>query len=296
MTEITQHHKGLQLNEKHQQILDWLSPTDYSTQQNDSFARRQDGTGTWLLESPKFKTWIDGTKQTLFCPGIPGAGKTIMSSIVTDHLRNTFREENVGVAFIYCRYTLHMEQTPLNILSSLLRQLIQGHDLVSGEASTLYKAHLLRKARPTLKEVCDLLEIEASRYSKVFIVLDALDECSNTDGMRRDILSRIHALQSKQAVNLAATSRLIPTIIQDFEDAVRLDIKASEADVRKYLQGQMHRLPTCVTRNASLKEDVEREIVKAADGMYVLPIPSPDVISNVSKVPSCSASPGLLGG
>lgn len=200
----------------------------------------------WLLESPEFETWINGRQQTLFCPGIPGAGKTIMSSIVVNHLRDTFCTENVGIAFVYCRYKVRMDQTPLNILSSLLRQLVQGHILLSDEASSLYNTHIWNRSSPTLKEVCDLLEIEASRYSKVFIVLNALDECSDTDGARRDILSRVRTLQSKWPINLAATSRLIPTIIQDFKDATRLDIKASKADVQKYLRGQFHRLSTCV--------------------------------------------------
>lgn len=259
------------MSQQHQKILDWLSPNDYSNEQSDTFVSRQDGTGTWLLKSPEFGTWVSGTQQTLFCPGIPGAGKTIMSSIVIDHLRNTFRKDSVSVAFIYCRYKVRMEQTPSNILSSLLRHLVQGHDSISPEASVLFGAHSQNNSRPTLREVCDLLELEASRYSKVLIVLDALDECSDTDGMRRVILSEIRTLQSERPVNLAATARLIPTIIQDFKDATRLDIKASEADVRKYIQGQIHRLPSCVIRNISLQQSIEREIINAVDGMYVFP-------------------------
>lgn len=159
----------------------------------------------------------------------------------------------------------------------MLRQLVQGHNLVSDETLTLYNNHLQNKSPSTLKEVCNLLEIEASRYSKIFILLDALDECSDTHGARRDILSRIRTLQSKWRVNLAATSRLIPTIIQDFKGAIRLDIKASEVDVQKYLRGQFHRLSSCVIRSISLQESIERAIVNAADGMYVLPTVSLDV-------------------
>jgi hypothetical protein len=40
----------------------------------------------WLLDSDEFQTCLDTDKQTLFCPGIPGAGKTILSSIVVDYL------------------------------------------------------------------------------------------------------------------------------------------------------------------------------------------------------------------
>src|SRR5438105_551348 len=56
-------------------ILDWLTPVDYGPQQTDHIRRRQPGTGQWLLDSPEFQTWLKTVKQTLFCPGIPGAGK-----------------------------------------------------------------------------------------------------------------------------------------------------------------------------------------------------------------------------
>src|SRR5947209_17772181 len=58
-------------------IIDWLTPIDYASQQSDFILARQEGTGEWLLESSEFHNWINQTKQTLFCPGIPGAGKTI---------------------------------------------------------------------------------------------------------------------------------------------------------------------------------------------------------------------------
>ncbi|KAJ9145265.1 hypothetical protein NKR19_g6088 [Coniochaeta hoffmannii] len=62
-----------------QDILDWLRPVDYTSQQNDFITRRQQGTGQWLLCSPEFQEWKSIQGQTLFCPGIPGdGGKTII--------------------------------------------------------------------------------------------------------------------------------------------------------------------------------------------------------------------------
>ena len=59
--------EGLQLDLQHQKIADWLSPLDFSAQQNDFLSRRQEGTGQWLLESDTFKKWVDGTH--CFAPG-----------------------------------------------------------------------------------------------------------------------------------------------------------------------------------------------------------------------------------
>jgi len=66
----------------------------------------------------------------LFCPGIPGSGKTIIALIVVDHLWKTFPKETLlgretGIAFLYCNYKRRKEQRATNLLSSLLKQLVQ---------------------------------------------------------------------------------------------------------------------------------------------------------------------------
>jgi hypothetical protein len=64
-------------DQEHQKILNWLTLTDYFSQQNDFISIRQEGTGDWLLKSDEFQQWKNVDKQILFCPGIPGAGMGI---------------------------------------------------------------------------------------------------------------------------------------------------------------------------------------------------------------------------
>lgn len=58
------------LDEERRAIINWLSPLNFFTKQNDVFSSRQEGTGQWLLESKDFKDWIWGTEKTLWCPGM----------------------------------------------------------------------------------------------------------------------------------------------------------------------------------------------------------------------------------
>ncbi len=68
-----------------------------------------------------------GEKQTLFCPGIPGAGKTILTSIVVDDLHTRFQNnERIGIAYLYCNFRRQEEQRAGDLLASLLKQLAQG--------------------------------------------------------------------------------------------------------------------------------------------------------------------------
>ena len=46
-----------QENQEHEAILNWLTPIDFVSQQNDFIARRQEGTGTWLLDSTGYQSW-----------------------------------------------------------------------------------------------------------------------------------------------------------------------------------------------------------------------------------------------
>jgi Cdc6-like AAA superfamily ATPase len=78
------------------------------------------------LNSYEFQTWASQTNHTLFCPGIPGAGKTFVTSIVVDYLLDNFKNDaTVGIAFLYFDYRRAQEQTPANLLASLVKQLVQ---------------------------------------------------------------------------------------------------------------------------------------------------------------------------
>jgi hypothetical protein len=82
----------LRLDDKDRQnILNWLTEVDYGPQQSDCLGRRQPGTGRWLVETTQYQTWLDTDQGILFCPGIPGAGKTILTSIVIEELTRHFR-------------------------------------------------------------------------------------------------------------------------------------------------------------------------------------------------------------
>ncbi len=63
------------------------------------------------------------------------------------------------------------------------------------------------------------------------------------------------------------TSRFIPEIVKNFEGSISLEIRASDEDVRRYLEGHMSRLPSFVLRGLDLQEEIKTEIIKAVDGM-----------------------------
>ncbi len=134
----------------------------------------------------------------------------------------------------------------------------------------LYNRHRDRRTRSLLDEILGFLQSVAVTYSRVFILVDALDECQISDGCRQRFLSGLFSLRVKCWVNLFVTSRPISSIEKEFKGDTVLEIRASEEDVRTYLDGHMFRLPGFVVRSVELQQEIKTDIIKAVDGMHVV--------------------------
>jgi hypothetical protein len=202
----------------------------------------------------------------LFCPGIPGAGKTILTSIVVEHLHNRFQnDQKVGIAYLYCNYKLQNQQKAEYLLSSLLKQLASQHSLPEAVKS-LYDKHERQGTRPASMEISRALRSVSAQYSPVFIIVDALDECQGD--ARKMFLSEIFALQAECGVNIFATSRPIPEIVNEFRSCESVEIRASSEDIGRYLESRMGQLRITAS-NPTLQSEIRDRIVNAADGLYV---------------------------
>jgi Cdc6-like AAA superfamily ATPase len=253
-------------------IFNWLSPVDYTTQQSDFISRRQEGTGQWLLNSDEFQAWLNKSNQTLFCPGIPGAGKTIITSIVINYLRTKFQNSaNIGITYLYCNYRQQQQQQPEDLLSNLLKQLALEQLPVLADIKILYKIHRATRTRPSFNEIVETLHSIIRLYSKVFIIIDALDECHVSNKACNRLLSEVYSLRAQAQVNLFATSRFVPEITLHFEGCMSKEIRADSDDVLRYVNERIPQLlRSRISKYLDLQDAIRREVVKAADGMYVL--------------------------
>ncbi|KAF7354365.1 Ankyrin repeat protein [Mycena venus] len=250
------------------QIIEWLSPLNFFLQQADIAQSQQKGTGGWLLKDPHFQQWESGSGKTLWCQGIPGAGKTVLLSMVVEHLGGpNFKHRNIGVACAYLNYKEAEHQTPVKLLAGFWRQLIVGRNVDS--AKMLYLQHHEKGTTPTLDEVFNLLCTVITEFSKVFIVIDAVDEYPETQ--RQILLECVGMLGS--TVNWMITSR--PHIAPDstLPNLETLEIHADEGDIRRYVDAQICmslRLKKHVQNRADLREEIHSKITCTVDGMFLL--------------------------
>jgi hypothetical protein len=240
---------------------------DFAAEQHDIIMKRHEGTGQWFLDAPEFQNWMHGGDKTLFCPGIPGAGKTMMAAIAVDHVSALC--DKMGLAYIFCRYKAQADQNVSSLLASLLKQLVQNRPQTAA-ATTLIERHFKRRSRPSLNEMFEALQSVCADYPVVHIVVDALDECDDRRGDRSALVDKLYNLQAGANVRLLFTSRFIPEIEQKFRSKPWLKVHANNEDVHQFVAGQVQRLSNCIQRNDELKREAQDTIVKAVDGMYVL--------------------------
>ncbi|KAJ6438813.1 ankyrin [Purpureocillium lavendulum] len=248
-------------------ILNWLTPVDISVQQHDHFRRRQPETGQWLLESPEYQSWLRDHGQILLCKGVPGAGKTILSAVVVDHLHQACHADpTIGIGYLYCNLQQRDEQTIDHFLASLLKQLVGSEPPPGNTMDELSTRHSKQPGdRLEATEILTYLRSAVGAYSRTFVVIDALDESSNPNGL----LSSLVRLQTDFDLNILATSRL------DHEKAVpdhsvSLTIRALDADVRRFAVTQLSHNLIFATCQPDLQDEIVTHIINAADGIFLL--------------------------
>ncbi|KAJ5652176.1 hypothetical protein N7507_009602 [Penicillium longicatenatum] len=263
----------LAIDDRTQKILDWLSPIEVERQQSDTMDQRHEGTGLWFLESVEFLEWLSRPKATILCAGIPGSGKTVICSIVADFLSNKFQADpKVQILQVFCSYRLHSQQSTLDILLSLLRQLAINDSNLFASIEEMHEKHAKRRTRLKAMEVEELILKFAVRYTKIFVVIDALDEyCSSKPDQIDNLLSTLFRLERKLQLSIFATSRFNSEIETHFKSCLFKEIRTHDGDILMYVDGRIPQLiRSKISRYPATQQEVRRCLLVSSGGMFLL--------------------------
>jgi hypothetical protein len=104
-------------------------------------------------------------------------------------------------------------------------------------------------------------------FSKVFIVIDALDECTERDNTRRSI---IDAIRSLKEAHIMVTSRTLPQIELICKEWPQVEITAKDQDILQYLEAHIEdegELVNVVQENPEIRKMVITTIAQKSQGM-----------------------------
>lgn len=219
----------------------WLSAPDPSVNQNAASKKCQKDTGGWLLTDPAYLDWRDRPNSFLWLQGFAGCGKTVLcSTVINDMTVYTGSYTQDALVFYYFDFTNNVKTKTLSCLRSIIQQLVeQTTDTTS--LQTLLKTYAM--GTPPIQEFLDVLKSILYRHDRVYIVINALDECTDQEELF-DLLKSIRHWKL-ECLSILVTSRDKPDIrecvLPTPKQEIRLQNSAIDNDIRLFIIETLHK-------------------------------------------------------
>ncbi|KAF4989706.1 hypothetical protein FDECE_14621 [Fusarium decemcellulare] len=146
--------------------------------------RHRSAPGNWILGHPLLLEWFDISSvvnRKIYLSGIPGAGKTVLTSRLISHLeQRRLNSKNSGekfsTAYFYFKHMQPEKRSLISLLLSLLSQLTaQDESLLDHVYQSCCTTE--RQRLRSLDEISHLVSTALQSQSICFVVVDGLDEC-----------------------------------------------------------------------------------------------------------------------
>lgn len=201
------------------------------------------------------------------------------SAVVTEHMRSIKKNASseIGVACLYFDYYESREmQTPNNMVSSLTRQLVKQSSHLHELIRVVYEDVSEGRATRTFKHNIDMLKAVVSQFSSTYIIIDALDECSEVDTPHNDKETKRFLSALKDEIRLCTTvlvtCRTNDYLKGKFDEMPILNIRARNEDLVNYIKMRTSKGTDLGDRvhhkeHPDLESRIVQKIVDTSDGM-----------------------------
>ena len=186
-----------------------------------------------------------------------------------DSLCDQGGEENIAVAAFYCDFLSQQEQTINNIVGAILKQLVGRGGITGDLREAFQKAKKEVGGRgPQLADLMRMLRITIASLPRVFICIDALDEC--LPKCLPELLESLRDIsRGSPSTRIFLTGR--PHVKEDiqryFAKAVVIPISPNRDDIRNYLEMRLDRDAELEAMNYDLRVDIVRVILEKISDM-----------------------------
>ena len=272
--DVYEHVKSLKSAGRKKEILDWLAAPDPSTNYQNACRSRHVGTGSWFLEGKEFTQWKMDTNSLLWLHGKAGCGKTVLSSsAITEILRQCSQSSGSFLAYFFFDFNNLEKQQCDQMIRSVIKQLYsQSNDAVV-EVESLFSSYQDVQKPADLATLTMTLQSIIRKSKNTYIILDALDECSDIV----DLLAVIQKIVEGNipALHLLCTSRWVTTIedamrnITKSDRMIQIQGKIVDTDISSYI---CHRLQTDPKlkrwrQRPDIQEEIRTALSEKGDGM-----------------------------
>ncbi|KAF5128487.1 Vegetative incompatibility protein HET-E-1 [Metarhizium anisopliae] len=261
------------------------NPEDVLSKIEAQKGQRVENTCEWILKREEFSAWAVGTNSHLLrLIGSPGIGKTMMATFLVRFLKCKI-EKNPSETFIhfFCDDKDQERKTPTAILRSLVWQLLlQRNELFEHVQPDFEKYEESRTFDSLFNDVYTLRRILKNmlldeRSDKVFVLIDALDECEAST--RKDLLSWIQIISQLSPAGDSGKIKILLTCrphINDIEDELQdvgtqLQMGSAEInhDLAKYIDDRVDELANRKHYPLSLKQKVIETLKRESGNTFL---------------------------
>ena len=193
-----------------------------------------------------------------------------VSSLVVDALGDEASGENI-VACFYFDFAARKEHSPTAVLGALLRQIVGGLEDIPAQVVEAYNRHkkVAGGRGPQLSEILKMLKT-VSASQRIFICVDALDECAEDQLEVLDSLQKI--LKESPGTRLFLTGRsyirnMIGILLAGA--ATSMEIKLNKRDITTYILAKLQKDTNKEAMSSFLMEEMITKIPPLVSEMYV---------------------------
>jgi len=195
-----------------------------------------------------------------------------LSSLVIDRLCDEAMEQDTAVTCFYFDFATRKEQSPINMLGSLLKQLVSRFSSIPDAIVQEFEDQkkLIGGRGPRVSGILKMFQTIATTM-RTFICIDALDECAPEH--RVVVLDSLgHILRGSPSTRLFMTGR--PHVRCEIETrlggaAIFVSIGPTEDDVLRYLRERLRNDTNPEIMNPTLAVDIMKGIHKVSSDTYV---------------------------
>jgi len=187
--------------------------------------------------------------------------------MVIDELKFSMTYSGSPVAFFYFDYRDPDRQTPMGFLSRILGQIVATIPEIPKSVSDIYDKARGSTGSLPLHELEKLMLDITSKIGKTYLIVDALDECSELTH-RKPVLQLLYRLEQMSNIRLFVTSRHYPHDIKAaFHNHPQIEIHAHESDLRRYMYQQLNSTDVADIIDHGFGSKVVETLINRAQGM-----------------------------
>ncbi|KAK8242230.1 hypothetical protein IWZ00DRAFT_513656, partial [Phyllosticta capitalensis] len=258
------------------EALSTLSKVNYKNQHRQLRSEQYAGTGEWLIQEPSFAAWVERPASSCFyCFGIPGSGKSVLSSAIVDHLYQEFTAPEDIHGFYFCDYRDLDSLKCSTLLGTLIRQALDRSPRPQILVDWVLEHVAEGNSQPSTADLVDALKRVMGSRKRVFLVLDGIDELDHAEqnNLRRAMQSFVTLKESVVKIFVSCRAGVIE-LDSDPYLAVKLTITPDHVrnDILHYIDQiveSKYRSGELQLGNISLKQEIIQALSAGANEMFL---------------------------